>query len=177
MEKQYECVNDFQGTDFAIGRMLTAKEWGEQARDWADGDGSEEPESWLLENYENEQDLINDIAEFWEIEIVERKPRLMTLTDEQKVNFFHAYNGGDIWGMNYLEVLIDKFEGENAEELQELVRHVTHLNAMEIICESEPWDTYERHGTAINDLYVDMKNELFEALGISEEDFELYGMR
>lgn len=173
MEKQYECVEDYQGTDFAIGRMLTAKEWGEQARDWADN--WDDQDQCLLENFENEQALIDYIQDMWEIKIVERNPRLMTLTNEQKINFFHAYNNGDIWGMNYLEVLIDAYDGENAEELQELVRHVTNLNAMEIICESEHWKTYQRNSTAINDLYINMKNELFEALGISEEDFEFWG--
>ena len=103
---------------------------------------------------------------------VEKNKVLMQLTEEQKINFFHAYNSGDIWGMNYLETLIDKFDGEDAEELQELVRHVTHLNAMEIICESEDWQTYQRHSSVINDLYVDMKNELFDALGITDEDYE-----
>lgn len=98
---------------------------------------------------------------------------LMQLTEEQKENFFHIFNNSEIFGLNYLQRdIINKFDGENAEELQELVSHVTSLNAMEIICECESWETYDRHSTAINDLYIAMKGELFDALGITDEDYE-----
>ena len=85
MEKKYICVNDFQGSCFGMYRTYTAKEWGEQAMEWADSDGSEYADQWLLENfsknyyineknekkYNTEEDLINAIADMWEIQLEE----------------------------------------------------------------------------------------------------------
>lgn len=71
MEKKYICVADYQGGDFGKYRTYTAKEWGEQARDWSDSDSSEYPEQWLLENFKNEEELINSIADMWEIQLEE----------------------------------------------------------------------------------------------------------
>ena len=71
MDKKYICVNDFQGGSFGMYRTYTAKEWGEQAMEWADSDGSEYADQWLLENFENEERLINDIQEMWEIQLEE----------------------------------------------------------------------------------------------------------
>ena len=71
MEKKYICVNDFQGGSFGMYRTYTAKEWGEQAMEWADSDGSEYADQWLIENFENEERLINDIQEMWEIQLEE----------------------------------------------------------------------------------------------------------
>lgn len=69
--KKYICVNDFQGGSFGMYRTYTAEEWGEQAMEWADSDSSEYPEQWLLENFRNEEELINSISEIWEIQIEE----------------------------------------------------------------------------------------------------------
>ena len=85
MEKKYICVRDFQGGSFGMYRTYTAKEWGEQAMEWADSDGSEYADQWLLENfsknyyvneknekkYNTEEDLINAIADMWEIQLEE----------------------------------------------------------------------------------------------------------
>lgn len=84
-EKKYIVIKDFQGGEFGMYRVYTAKEWGEQAYEWADSDGSEEADQWLLENFTKgywvdgdknrhqftEQDLINEIADMWQIELVE----------------------------------------------------------------------------------------------------------
>lgn len=71
MKKKYICVNDFQGGSFGMYRTYTAKEWGEQARDWADSDGSEYADQWLLENFKSEESLIEAIQDMWEIQIEE----------------------------------------------------------------------------------------------------------
>lgn len=71
MEKKYICVRDFQGGSFGMYRTYTAKEWGEQAYEWADSDSWSNPEECYLENFKNEQDLINFIADMWEIQLEE----------------------------------------------------------------------------------------------------------
>ena len=75
--KYYIVTDDLQGGDFGMYRAYTAEEWGEQASEWADSDGSEEYESWKLANYDSEQELIDDIAEFWEL-------RFAQIDEEQK---------------------------------------------------------------------------------------------
>lgn len=75
--KYYIVTDDLQGGCFGMFRAYTAEEWGEQACEWADSDGSEEYESWKLANYDSEQDLIDDIAEFWEL-------RFAQIDEEQK---------------------------------------------------------------------------------------------
>lgn len=86
MEKKYICVHDYQGTDFAIGRTLTAKEWGEQAYEWADGDGWEHPEECLLENHDSEEDCIAFIRDMWELNIVEYKEIKPKWFDDYKIS-------------------------------------------------------------------------------------------
>ena len=71
MEKKYICVRDFQGGSFGMYRTYTAKEWGEQAYEWADSDNWENPDECLLESFKTEQDLIDFIADMWEIQIEE----------------------------------------------------------------------------------------------------------
>jgi hypothetical protein len=94
--KKYIVIRDYQGGSFGMCRDYTAKEWGEQAYEWADSDGSEYADQWLLENftknystdkngnkhYSTEQDLINTIADIWEIELVE-----LDKNNEEVVNF------------------------------------------------------------------------------------------
>ena len=77
--KRYIVIRDYQGGSFGMFRAYTAKEWGEQAYEWADSDDSEYPDQWLLENFIKgqytdsnniihnftEQDLINAIADMW----------------------------------------------------------------------------------------------------------------
>ena len=71
MERLYKCTKDFQNTDFAVGEIMSAKEWGERAYDWAYSDDWEHPEECLLENFESEQELIDFIQDFWDLEIVD----------------------------------------------------------------------------------------------------------
>jgi hypothetical protein len=78
---RYFCViKDRQGGSFGMDRVYTAKEWGEQAYDWADSDDYECPEEWLLENHENEDALITYIADWWELDFAE-------LNEEQKIKY------------------------------------------------------------------------------------------
>lgn len=70
MENLYICTQDFQYGDFAVGNICTAKEWGEIAWSWANNDDWDNPNECLLENFKNEQELINFIQEIWEIEIL-----------------------------------------------------------------------------------------------------------
>lgn len=63
----YIVTCDRQGGSFGMGRAYTAKQWGELAFQWAGSDDYEHPEEWLIENYANEEDLIADIGEWWEL--------------------------------------------------------------------------------------------------------------
>lgn len=65
--KYYVVVHDRQGGEFGMDRVYTAKEWGEQAFEWADSDDYEKPSEWLLENHKSEKGLICDIADWWEL--------------------------------------------------------------------------------------------------------------
>ncbi len=66
--KKYECFADYQGGDFAVDRILTAKGWAEQALDWCDMDDHMEFLSALIDDCDEEK-LINEIQSFWEIGI------------------------------------------------------------------------------------------------------------
>ena len=83
--KRYIVIRDWQGGSFGMFRDYTAEKWGQQAAQWSDSDGSEYPNQWLLKNFTKghykdsnnikhkftEEDLINAIADMWEIELVE----------------------------------------------------------------------------------------------------------
>ena len=63
MKKLYINIEDYQKTDWAIGRTMTALEWDEQAKSWSDMDETEYNEDYTF--------TIEDINEYWEINIVE----------------------------------------------------------------------------------------------------------
>lgn len=76
MSKQYICTRDLQGGSFGVGRIGDIEYWRDTALEWArqdDADG-------LIEYLENAPcdhiDTLNFIRETWELEIVERKPRM-----------------------------------------------------------------------------------------------------
>lgn len=71
-EKRYICIKDYQGDTFGMFRDCTAKQWLEQAREWADSDGNDTT-CWCINNYPNEQAIIYDISDWWQIKIVELK--------------------------------------------------------------------------------------------------------
>lgn len=86
-------TQDLQGGSFGMDRAYTAEGWGEQAFDWADGDGYENPEEWLLENHESEEHLIHDIADWWELRFAE-------INEEQKQRYETLLEDIDIAGTN-----------------------------------------------------------------------------
>lgn len=68
--KTYTCIEDRQGGDFAVGKTMTAEEWGEEAYSWAYGDDWTDPEEPLLKNFKTEKDCLDFIQDMWEITIV-----------------------------------------------------------------------------------------------------------
>lgn len=94
------------------------------------------------------------------------------LDKKEKEMFFEKYNNGDITALKYLEKLI---LNENlGEEFVELVHSIIHLNYMNDIIETENYFHFQKFDNEIVDLYFNMRNELFESLGITGEDFEKY---
>ena len=73
MKKLYINIDDYQGTNFAIGRCLTLKGWREQAMDWSYLDEHMGVYNMLKYYKIKNKDLIDFINEYWEIEIVEYK--------------------------------------------------------------------------------------------------------
>ena len=66
----YINIDDYQNSDFAIGRIGTLKQWREQAIEWLDS-GNNEAMIKLLENHTiQDNELINYINNLWEINIV-----------------------------------------------------------------------------------------------------------
>lgn len=106
----YIVTRDLQGGEFGMNRCYTAREWGEQAFEWADSDGSEEPEYWLLENYKSEQDLIDDIADFWEL-------RFAKLDEKQKQKYGDLLEEIDIAGSNFYSAEL-RHDTENQKKYQ-----------------------------------------------------------
>ena len=78
----YIVTCDRQGGEFGMNRCYTAKQWGEQAFEWADSDDYETPEEWLYDNYAKEEDLIADIADWWELDFAK-------ISEEQKETYEH----------------------------------------------------------------------------------------
>lgn len=68
--KTYTCIEDRQGGDFALGKTMTAEEWGEEAYSWAYGDDWTNPEEPLLKNFKTEKECLDFIQDMWEITIV-----------------------------------------------------------------------------------------------------------
>lgn len=78
--KRYEVVEDLQGGEFGMGRQYTAEEWLEQAIDWLEAD---DIDGRVIEDYKahwtekikagREQELIEYIAEMWQLDIQEVK--------------------------------------------------------------------------------------------------------
>ena len=80
-EKKYICVDDLQGGGWCVGCVSTAEGWLERATDWRDSDDSwgdwgepDDRKTWLARwesiiKQGREQELINYIAEMWQIDI------------------------------------------------------------------------------------------------------------
>lgn len=78
--KKYRVIRDYQGGSFGMDRDYTANEWLEQMTDWqvADGCNDEDVKAEMV-YWQNqiergkEQELIDYIAEVWQLEFEEVK--------------------------------------------------------------------------------------------------------
>lgn len=66
--EKYICVRDLQGGSFAVGRVLTTKEWLEQALEWCYQDDNEEYARFLKKI--PKKDIIGEIASVWDLQII-----------------------------------------------------------------------------------------------------------
>ena len=82
MKKLYININDYQNTNFAIGRCLTLKGWREQAMDWAYMDEYISLYNALKYYKIKNNELIDFINDFWQIEIVEYKEEYKDLLED-----------------------------------------------------------------------------------------------
>lgn len=94
MKKRYRVVADLQGGEFGMGRDYTAEEWLEQAVEWRDSDDSwgdygegtdmygethNDEREWFIKFWKRmikdgrEQELIDYIADIWQLEFKEIK--------------------------------------------------------------------------------------------------------
>ncbi len=113
--KYYIVTDDLQGGEFGMERAYTAKEWGEQAYEWAYGDGDEDAESWL--SYKSDQELIDGIADVWDLAFAE-------INEEQKEVYENLLKEIDIAETNFYSAELkhnvddQKFYQEKAFELR-----------------------------------------------------------
>lgn len=63
--KKYECVEDYQKTDWCVGEIDTIEGWRKRAIEWADSDGYDDVIEQLNRLPENE--VMDYISDFWEI--------------------------------------------------------------------------------------------------------------
>ena len=66
----YINIDDYQNSDFALGRIGTSKQWREQAIEWLDCGCSECLQNKFSSYYIKNSELIDYINNMWEIEIV-----------------------------------------------------------------------------------------------------------
>jgi len=80
--KQYKCIRDYQGGEWCVGKIDDAKGWLESAISWRDSDGSFESDDerkrfisyWQHKiSIGEEWDLIEYVADIWQIGLVEVK--------------------------------------------------------------------------------------------------------
>lgn len=70
MCKQYICIDDYQNGDFHIGDTKTAEEWREWAMQMNDYDEFDDEMKQAIKSRQGD-DLVQLIADIWQIEIVE----------------------------------------------------------------------------------------------------------
>jgi len=75
---KYVCTRDLQGGNFAVGSILTAQDWQERALGWCDTDGSKELADYL-EKLTKEKEIMDFIAETWELEFIPYEKHLEKL--------------------------------------------------------------------------------------------------
>ena len=62
----YECVEDYQGTGFFVGHIMTADMWRDFALEWCNLDNFSEETISTLKRLQN-QELMDYISDIWEI--------------------------------------------------------------------------------------------------------------
>lgn len=71
---KWKCVRDCQGCGLAVDDIDTTKGWLDRARGWAESDNDEDTDNYLEQMYKKleeeftEQDAMDFIAEWWELE-------------------------------------------------------------------------------------------------------------
>lgn len=98
----------------------------------------------------------------------------LKLTEKQEKEFMEKFKTGDIWGLKYLEDLIEneikpKRKDIN-EDIYDLIDFVIQLNSMNSYGETFK-GICAKHYDKINELYMIMKNEL---LNMFDNDFNKY---
>ena len=124
----YAVSRDYQGGTFGMYRAISAKDWGETACDWVSD--SETPESWLLENYDCEEDLIRDISDWFELEFVklnrqqkEKYDKLLHKIDKKSSDWYDAYEKGNMPRC----YLIDESRLKLEDELDKLLKSASKV--------------------------------------------------
>ena len=116
--KYYIVTADLQGGEFGMERAYTAKDWAKQAYTWACSDGDEDAEHWKIENFKNEQELIDSIGDVWDLAFAE-------ISAEQKEVYENLLKELDIAGTNFYSAELkhnvedQKFYKKQAFELRQ----------------------------------------------------------
>lgn len=71
MKQQFICIRDLQSTGWAVGYYGTLKQWRGKAMEWAYMDDNYSLENMLKTYKIKNNELIDYISEYWNIEIVE----------------------------------------------------------------------------------------------------------
>ena len=71
MKQQFICVRDYQNTGWAVGCYGTHLQWRKKAMEWAYMDDNYSLENMLKTYKIKNNELIDFISDFWDIEIVE----------------------------------------------------------------------------------------------------------
>lgn len=105
MKNKYICMTDYQGGEFAVGDIATAKEWGEIAYSWAESDDWENPSECLLKNFKNENELIDFIQEIWELEIVK-----IEKNNKRILEFLKDVSNFNSWQLKDVRTILKELE-------------------------------------------------------------------
>lgn len=151
--RKWAVIEDRQGGEFGMYRVLTAKEWLDQAMEWLEQDGNEEIED-ILKRSETwtEQEIIDYIGDLWELtmaEVVEVDGAKIAFTSEavKKEHVDQIYR----WYVRVYEVndtdleqpplraLWDDYYTDNVD-LAEAVKELVHEQIEEHIIEIKTRD-------------------------------------
>lgn len=114
--KKYRVINDLQGADFGMGRDYTLEEWREQAIEWADMDEND----GLIKLLKNtpRKELLDTIAEFWQIEFAEVKDILKwedieSLVENTTITFCTPNDNHVTFSHHGNEINVDFYDSSN----------------------------------------------------------------